>query len=456
MAQSYPTAVRVRLPAPRRNDYRAAGGPVPPSYTKGRYEHGRSPEPARNPWARNPWQEARAKAPQVPRVLRQAVRPFGVYGRIDLAVDAASVLANALRRPASQRSSPNGGWQLQCAGAGHPNELYWLLGYPGIGGPGCGQWLGLDGQGVSRPTEADWVGRTTGVGQSVYSEFAGGRMQVQSYWWRPDGSVPYNPALPMVRWLEEDEPYPWTRTKPEVGPQTLPSVVPLVAPYAPPGLPFDPVPYPMIPALPRIGEQFPELVMREAGNHVPGEEPAPDLVLQEAVATAGGGYFRDDTHVPAVPASNVKERKFIAHRAGVARALWIAARVVTEGIDVAREIHRAIPEKRRTKNARPQVIFRELWDRWEEVNWEEAIRNVIANEMEDIAIGSMSRALNRQTERAFGSRYIGQGLGTKMNKAFGDHEGVPNPFQAAGQWAEDLGLAAGNAAISAQRRYGGQ
>lgn len=454
MAQAYPTRQRVRATESRRYDYRAAGA-----------EYQSPPRPANDnrPPLRLP-RPANDNIPPPAKVLQDAARlvhfvaPWTRVMHVGAALNELAQEAAKLRMGAARRLG--GGFVLQCQGPGHPAEIRWSLGYPGIGGPGCGQWLGLDGQGVSNTVEADWIGRTTGVGQSIYPFFSVERMQVQSYWWREDPYAPFNPSNPWLYPTEVPiEMAPPPRVQPEISPAVFPSVAPLTAPWVNPARSPDPIPFRSIPRLNHIPLRFRHLAPRQAGNRLPGPlvrgrvEPTGryDLVFSPGQPVT----VQETTHARQLPPAGVKERKYIAHSAGLARKIWIAARVVTESIDAMREVHRALPENMRTKNARPQVLARELWANFDHVDWEKAVKYLIANEMEDQAIGRTSRLFNNRTESAFGSRYIGQGLGTKLNKAYGDHEGGANPFAQLGQWAEDAGLAAGDAAISAQRRFGG-
>lgn len=348
-----------------------------------------------------------------------------------------------------------GGWIEQCRSEpGNPGETRRGFGYPNLGGQGCSGAVGLDGQGWYDPgwSQAAWNNATYMLEGSVYPFLSFERAKIVAGYWRP-APEPFNPANPYIYpgivqpWM------PDVRSPPAINPNSLPSMFPALAPLVRPAESPEPVPFKAIPRFNRSARSNPALMPRQSGYHAPWLSPGSSLqpgfyigrVPAETVMTATGVAARPSTYRQEKPPAGVKERKFIAHRAGVARAIWLAAHTATESMDFIREIWKAIPKEHRTRRAKPHEQLLDLWNHFDQVNWDQAWRNVVINEFQDFAIGGTSRLMNSRTEAMFGSRYIGQGLGTKMNHAFGDNQpdggshASMSPFGAAGEFAEGFG-----------------
>lgn len=88
----------------------------------------------------------------------------------------------------------------------------------------------------------------------------------------------------------------------------------------------------------------------------------------------------------------------------------------TESNDAIESIWKAMPQRDRhagltsTGNRRTDSMIRDLYNGWDRIDWDQAIANLVANEVEDRLIGETQRTLNRATPNS------GQGLGTQQQR----------------------------------------
>lgn len=101
----------------------------------------------------------------------------------------------------------------------------------------------------------------------------------------------------------------------------------------------------------------------------------------------------------------------------------------TETNDWLEAIHKTLPRGERragttsTGNKRTDSMIKDLYRAWDKIDWDQAIANLIANEVEDALIGQQQKYTNRL------SRASGQGLGTTYGKLL---DGAPT------SWVENV------------------
>lgn len=448
MAQArYPTTIARRAQALRAYDARPASAWSSPS---------RMPRPANDNWrapprpandntrlANNPWIQ------QTTKEVVEAIAPLLAGNRalqIGRLVHDLTLQARNAMLPQSGARRMGGGWQLVCTASGgpHPAEVFQAFGYPDQGGytTVCSGTVGLDGQGywnAANDPPSVWNNATNMYNQSVYPFLSFYRARIYQHYSRPVPE-PWNPANPYIATPGRPFPSEFERLAPEISPALLPSLSPYTAPLVMPEQAPDPIPWPLIVPARQLPNQFPHLFPREGGNHAPGQAPielaakSPLAGRDIVVAPITGAYIASgSSHALKQAPAGVRERKFILSRSSstAVKVFW-AARAITESIDVIREVHKALPREyqakrkplRETKKGErrrkpgPLEWAIALWNHWDKVDVEQALINVISNEVEDLVIGGSQRILNQRTRALWGDRYIGQGLGTKMSHAF--------------------------------------
>lgn len=212
-------------------------------------------------------------------------------------------------------------------------------------------------------------------------------------------------------------------------PQTFPSIAPDLLP-APEtdivlpaplrtrfdvGDPLDPLAEPQ-PAGQLGGD--PPVAVSDLG---PGDYYLPDIILRaEERPTLSDGT----THQLSPPPERTKERKAKARNKGV---VWRIVGAAGETGDFIRALHDALPPWAKRSRAwrdkdgklrrrKADSMLRDLWDHWDELDIEQAIHNVLDNELQDRVIGKINQRVNRATETLLGTGYKGQGVSTRIQK----------------------------------------
>lgn len=199
--------------------------------------------------------------------------------------------------------------------------------------------------------------------------------------------------------------------RPERGP------VPVAPPGAPnvPGAPGTPgLPIPVIPVFPGPGV-----------SPVPSPRPLPEtrpvtnapavrLTPTGAKPTTG---VENPRSPPRPPRGNVRERKIrlIASVPGAGVALKLI-NWATEGFDFVDALWKALPKSSRTPNANPAQKLEDLWDHMDELDLEQAIENIVNENLQDIVVGRSGRAAG-QAGAQLGSKF-GVGIGPALDGSF--------------------------------------
>lgn len=238
--------------------------------------------------------------------------------------------------------------------------------------------------------------------------------------YNPDRSIHINPEFPE-----------WQRW--DISPALAPLAYPMLQPITlPAGQEHNEVlAWPMVDRLNAAAVKGTNpWVMREVGpaltlgRAVPAVDPerlAPVVLAQAVGIVFGNGGVVGTTapHQDAPPPPGAKERKLKTRWAAVAKRIGFNA--VTEFGDFVGALHDALPAKyRRSRTWRDKngkwhkrridSMLRDLFLGWEAVDLKMAFNNIIANEIEDLVIGTTNKFLNR------GSQSSGWGLGTQLNK----------------------------------------
>lgn len=202
------------------------------------------------------------------------------------------------------------------------------------------------------------------------------------------------------------------------------------------------------------------------------EEVVPQLqpvrLPQRDVITAGWRYDLPEVSVqtdgkrwiPAEPHTNTPDstraQRTAKLKAKTPYALRFLLNAFTETNDFLEGIWKTLPKKDRragmtkTGNRRTDSMLRDLYNGFDNIDWDEAIGNVIGNEVEDFLIGSEARLWNK------GSMSSGQGLGTQRENWMQNVEGhwskgiVDSVESAVTGFARDRGF--GNTVTSGIRR----
>lgn len=217
--------------------------------------------------------------------------------------------------------------------------------------------------------------------------------------------TPGFPQYVPKRWPLGAVPFPW--------PQVIPDAQPVVAPQPHP----LPIPYPLIPLLPEAdpaGNPLrgprprvrPRVRPRPGTPTVPGRvvdgvvpvrppspRPGPRPAEQPVVWTPPSG---DAPREP--PGPRVKERKQVIAIGGTPARIVNA---VGEIPDFVEAFHDALPPRYQAHRAGTIHQARALYDHWDKVDMEQAILNLILNQIEDYAYGRLGR-INAAAARAAG------------------------------------------------------
>lgn len=177
-------------------------------------------------------------------------------------------------------------------------------------------------------------------------------------------------------------------------------VVPGVAPVRSPSA-AQAVPYWAMPSNPKPGREVGHETIRSVASQHQGE---PYLRVTQypgrAPVTSSGVAPRDSP-----PDRNTKERKA---KVGISSVPHVVG-AFTEGLDLLGSLWDAVPNEQkpytfwneakgrwvRRYNPTPDWKARWLWNNFDKVNLEEAVKNIIENEIEDQALGRTNKRLNK-------------------------------------------------------------
>lgn len=227
----------------------------------------------------------------------------------------------------------------------------------------------------------------------------------------------------------QEVPLPWPHISPLPGPAVVPSpwspaVVPWphvdpmrVPPNSPQPVP-NPIPWRDLPGR-RPNPWTPE--RPEWGNEpwrspdespVPGQRPAPGTApvpapgpvpdwelypnpgpISPQTPTQPNGRPGQDATIPRRPRRGEKERKISAYGKSGGRAFALRiVNLVSEGVDLMDAFYWALPDYRTSGKHNATQRAEQLWKHWDEVDMQQAMENVIANELQDRFYGRLGRA----------------------------------------------------------------
>lgn len=170
----------------------------------------------------------------------------------------------------------------------------------------------------------------------------------------------------------------------------------------------------------------------------PPYPPPPPSDFGSTVQVPGGGIIHDRRlwrrgpphRWERDPRRNIRTKK-IKVSGPIWKAFSFVMNILTETADFIESIWKSLPQSARhagltsTGNRRVDSMLSDIFASWDKVNWDIAIYNMIENQVEDFAIGTIQRVLNDA------SLASGPGFGTTMNK-MAEHGGV-NPYS----WLSD-------------------
>lgn len=242
---------------------------------------------------------------------------------------------------------------------------------------------------------------------------------ISSWVWKPffpiSPTAPVTvPQLPLYQPLPRLRPRRSPRRSPRERPEEIewPVIPPAWDPWAnPPATPFmlPDVPIPVW-LLPYRGFD-PMMSPRERatwGNREPWEEVnRRDRLREWDFGVKGRPQERPSTHVNARPKPNEKERKVRPLSGSVYRVIARALSHVTEGLEIVDAFWDALPEKfrkremakRHGKPPNSQEKLRQIWLHWDQINLNEAIDNIVKNELEDRVFGFFGKQAGRAAAR---------------------------------------------------------
>lgn len=254
-----------------------------------------------------------------------------------------------------------------------PNEKF---GTAGFGGP-C--WVGTQFQ-VPEGDIADLNGTVVIPAFGGYftpdersflagrSQAQGDRYAIHEHWWWTAPSWVVRPAIEAT-YVPAVDPMPGYVARPVPLPRALPSVDPFVLPIEVPVPTPSPVPWRL---LPRVRPSSERVEQSYRGSEVPSQVPAVDPVAALPPAR------REP------PGPRERERKFTSPGARAIRAI---AHSLSEVPDYVEAVYRALPQRRQTAKGTRQQL-RQLYRYYREIDMNEAIRNLMWNEIEDRFVGT--------------------------------------------------------------------
>lgn len=171
-----------------------------------------------------------------------------------------------------------------------------------------------------------------------------------------------------------------------------------------------------LPFNPNVMRQMPGFPSSEIEYVVPPQEAIPED-WQASLTPAAEPFPRGHARRP--PASYEREGKYMSKSARVGVAVYKALDEFSESAELVDSIYQALPKsvRQRWEKDRPKSRIGDqfgqyglegsdwklqaLWHNWHKVDLEQAIKNIIANHIEDKVIGAYSKHLPRNTVNAF-------------------------------------------------------
>lgn len=214
----------------------------------------------------------------------------------------------------------------------------------------------------------------------------------------------------------------------------LPRWVPVIEPEWPPWAPPSRIP-PGVKVNPRpvpyraIPERLPDPWQPEpARDALQPPQPERNITLETDGSTSIRIQSRPNTRRP--PRRNEKEKKFEgSSRAAKQIFKWVARgkEAITEVDDFIDSIWNALPKARRKKSKgrkTPQKKIKDIYDGWDEIDWEEAAKNVSKNWIEDKIVGKALKKANEISDKLgyksrLGVRDIAKGVGKSASDVAG-------------------------------------
>ena len=179
-----------------------------------------------------------------------------------------------------------------------------------------------------------------------------------------------------------------------------------------PGGVTDPLPWepPVQPGTPMVPQTPPDIVI---GSPSPGSSPATGVDPGSSPAPAPVPELGT---VPAPPPPGTQEHKVKISRGGVIQKIVAVAGATTEFLDAIDALWRALPKGLRTgyklvrrkdgrqvfvKAYKPNVKQKiaDVWNNWDKINIDQAVDNLLMNELQDQVIGRSHSALQRTYAR---------------------------------------------------------
>lgn len=284
------------------------------------------------------------------------------------------------------RAKPGGGIRLQC----DMNPSTGVIGWS------TSQFYGSCGVSWTSPSAspARWEGtQGTRNGPLGYATFH--RVVDRGPGWAANPATSFAPFIPAH--VHQPNIDPRAAAAQRLAAVAFPNLVPPQAPQPVPGV----VPRRAIPRLPRVAPGV-SVQFRQGGNVAPGDVPgqAPASGTAPRVSTPGqtievtpqGNITTAGARGRVPPRPGEKEKK-LAH-SGAVKVVFGAANAITETLDVISALWDALPKSRQTRKrgtkTKPQEKLQDLYDNFDQIDWNLAIQNIALNQLEDFALGKLS------------------------------------------------------------------
>lgn len=224
-------------------------------------------------------------------------------------------------------------------------------------------------------------------------------------WWHPPSPfrLPVRKVWPEVIFAPRPEELPWLEPSPYVDPLSLPKL-----------------PWPLVALRPNTAAYVRSYAVPGPGEAAPSLEPSfgrPLVPKGEVVPLPGLKPW-----LPVrPPGPKVKERKIRMGGYGAINAVVGAA---TEAVDVVEALWDALPRSAQTrekgKKTTPQQKALDLYKGWPQLDLPAAVKNLLANELKDRAIGTIGQAVGKAAQKArpHGNLPIGYQAGAWDNGVF--------------------------------------
>jgi hypothetical protein len=173
--------------------------------------------------------------------------------------------------------------------------------------------------------------------------------------------------------------------------------------------------------LDQVAQQVRNIFARRADRLQPAQDartqpdpspwPQSQLVMQDrrgrpvelVIGPEAQVEVRPSTHAyrpPPPPGVRVRQYREKKLRATIPAAVATILNVTSEANDFVDALHKAIPEKYRSRGNRWDRMLPELYHHWDKIDWGQALQNLVMNQVEDWAIGTANRLANREANRA--------------------------------------------------------